>query len=263
MTSTALTLASILLFWFFVSFFTRSTNYQKFATDTLFWSVVAGFLVARIMFVIALWEVYQKDWVSAFDIRDGGFNQQIGWFTGIMLLVIRSRAQRNLATTYLKSAVITGVVVFPLFVVNVLMNNQTAGKGIDVSNFEGEPETLNLQLGKPVIINFWASWCPPCRREMPILQDAQQQHRDMKFIFVNQSEAPAVARAFLSKQNIEIKNVYYDFSGRSAKELGAYGLPTTLFYNSEGKLINSHMGELSEASLQHYLQPFLEDNNET
>ena len=85
----------------------------------------------------------------------------------------------------------------------------------------------------------------------------------MQFIFVNQSEAPAVARAFLSKQNIEIKNVYYDFSGRSAKELGAYGLPTTLFYNSEGKLINSHMGELSEASLQHYLQPFLEDNNET
>ncbi|WP_338519680.1 hypothetical protein [Alteromonas gracilis] len=45
---------------------------QTFTTETLFYSVVTGFLAARIAFVIALWEVYQTDWLSAFDIRDGG-----------------------------------------------------------------------------------------------------------------------------------------------------------------------------------------------
>ena len=51
------------------------------------------------------------------------------------------------------------------------------------------------------------------------------------------------------------KNTYFDFTGSTAKELGAFGLPTTLFFNAGGKLVDSHMGELSEASLQYYLDP--------
>jgi len=259
-TSTALLLASILLFWFLVSFFTKSTGNQKFATDTLFLCLIVGFVIARMIFVLAMWEIYQKDWISAFDIRDGGLNHPLGWFTGSLLLIIRVQGDRKLAFVYVKSALITGMMIFPLFVLNTLINNQNAVKSMELVTAQGENLTLSLRSGKPLIINFWASWCPPCRREMPILQDAQQKYEDFEFIFVNQGEAPTKARQFLKGNSIELHNMYYDLAGRSASQLGAYGLPTTLFYNSEGKLINSHMGELSEATLHHYLQP-LTDNS--
>nr|WP_269468693.1 TlpA disulfide reductase family protein [Alteromonas sp. ASW11-130] len=262
MTSTALLFASILLFWFLVSFFTKSSEYQKIATDTVFFCLVSGFVVARVTFVITMWEIYQKDWIAAFDIRDGGFNHYLGWFTGIMLLVFKTRRQHKVASVYFKSAVITGLVIFPLFVVNTLMKQQIAFNDIEVANAKGESQSLSLQTGKPLIINFWASWCPPCRREMPILESAQQQYKNVTFIFVNQGEAPTQAHQFLEVNSIELDNAYFDFTGKTAKELGAYGLPTTLFFNSEGKLIDSHMGELSEASLQHYMQPLIDDSNQ-
>lgn len=257
MTSTALVLASILIFWGLVSYFTKSTQYRKFATDTLFLSLIAGFTVARVSFVITFWEIYQKSWLTAFDIRDGGFNSYAGWLTGAMILFVRARGHRKLTTTYFKAALISAAIIFPLFTLNTLVGTQYNSSQIKVVNAKGDPRVLNLQTGKPLILNFWASWCPPCRREMPIFQNAQEKHKELEFIFINQQEAPKTAQHFLTENNIQLDNIYFDFSGSTAQQLGAYGLPTTLFFNHEGKLINSHMGGLSEASLQHYLKPFL------
>lgn len=86
-----------------------------------------------------------------------------------------------------------------------------------------------------------------------MLEYAQSQRRDVTFIFINQTESPTTARKFLQQQGIELDNVYFDISGRAAQKVGAYGLPTTLFFNADGSLSDSHMGELSEASLQSYL----------
>ncbi len=261
MTSTALVFVSIFLLWIFVNFLTKSATYNKLATDTLFWGVVIGFLTSRITFVIALWGVYQADWLTVFDIRDGGFNQSVGWFAGLTFIMIRARGNRKLMSAYLKSALFTGVLIFPLFVINTLINNQTEVTRVEVVTAQGKPHSVNTQTGKPLIVNFWASWCPPCRREMPILQDAQQKHTDMQFVFINQKESPEKARRFLETQQITIKNSYFDFSGKSAAQLGAYGLPTTLFFNADGELVESHMGELSAATLQHYLAPLTNDNS--
>ena len=159
----------------------------------MFLCLIVGFVIARMIFVLAMWEIYQKDWISAFDIRDGGLNHPLGWFTGSLLLIIRVQGDRKLAFVYVKSALITGMMIFPLFVLNTLINNQNAVKSMELVTAQGENLTLSLRTGKPLIINFWASWCPPCRREMPILQDAQQKYEDFEFIFVNQGEAPTLS----------------------------------------------------------------------
>ena len=261
MTSTALVLVSIFLFWIFVSFLTKSAAHNKRAIDILFWGIVIGFLASRITFVIALWDVYQADWFAVFDIRDGGFNQTVGWFAGLVFIMIRARGNRKLMSAYLKSALFTGVIIFPLFLFITLTSSQHSVTNVDVVTAQGKPHVVNTQMGKPLIINFWASWCPPCRREMPILQDAQQKYDAIQFVFINQKESPEKARQFLESQQITIKNSYFDYSGKTSAQLGAYGLPTTLFFSADGELVDSHMGELSQATLQHYLAPLLNDLN--
>lgn len=259
MTSTALVLVSIILFWIIVNFLTKSATYNKLATDTLFWGVVIGFLASRITFVIALWDVYQADWLTVFDIRDGGFNESVGWLAGVTFIIIRTHGNRKLVSAYLKSALFTGVIIFPLFVFYTLVSNQSAVTHVEVTTAEGNSHSVSTQTGKPLVLNFWASWCPPCRREMLILQLAQQKYKNIQFVFINQQESPRKANRFLKTQRLHIQNSYFDLSGNSATQLGAYGLPTTLFFNAEGELIDSHMGELSEATLQHYLTPLIHD----
>jgi hypothetical protein len=59
---------------------------------------------------------------------------------------------------------------------------------------------------------------------------------------------------FITAQQLDLKNVLFDQHSNVSRESGAAGLPTTIFYNREGKLVTSHMGELSHASLQYYIQ---------
>ena len=257
MTSTALIIAGVIIFWSLVGYLARASKQKNEVTDTLFWSIAAGLVVARLIFVIDLWEIYQKDWLSVLNIRDGGFNSYSGWFAGLTVLLVRAKKHRQLMSFYLKSGAITAAALFPLVVIQTLYNTSPSPLNINAQTSSGEYQSLELNIGKPVVINFWASWCPPCRREMPVLARAQQTQSDVKFIFINQSEAPTKAERFLMSQGVDLENTYFDFAGNISKSFGAYGLPTTLFFNAKGELVDRHMGELSEASLQHYLRPLL------
>lgn len=106
------------------------------------------------------------------------------------------------------------------------------------------------------MINLWATWCPPCRREMPVLERAQHQRPDVTFLFVNQAESMQSVSTFLATQGLTLDNVLFDASGRLGQAVGSMALPTTLFYRADGRLINSHLGELSQASLARAMEPF-------
>ncbi|WP_155718381.1 TlpA family protein disulfide reductase, partial [Pseudomonas fluorescens] len=115
--------------------------------------------------------------------------------------------------------------------------------------------------GGPLVINLWATWCPPCRREMPVLENAQRMRPDVTFLFVNQAESMQSVSTYLATQGLNLDNVLFDASGRLGQAVGSMALPTTLFYQADGRLINSHLGELSEASLARAMEPF--DNTTT
>lgn len=59
---------------------------------------------------------------------------------------------------------------------------------VQLLNLQQQPIKLTKYLGKPTVINLWASWCPPCRREMPVLSEAQKKYPNVKLIFINQNE---------------------------------------------------------------------------
>jgi hypothetical protein len=106
------------------------------------------------------------------------------------------------------------------------------------------------------VINLWATWCPPCRREMPVLQNAQHEHQNVTFLFVNQGESMQSVSTFLETQGLNLSNVLFDSGGQLAQKVGSMALPTTLFYSADGRLLGSHLGELSKASLARAMEPF-------
>ena len=119
-----------------------------------------------------------------------------------------------------------------------------------VTLLSGEATDLaKLADGKPMIVNLWASWCPPCRREMPLLAAAQQRETGVSFVFANQGESAATVQRYLSASQLHLDNVMLDRDARLGFVAGSMALPITLFYDANGQLIGSRRGELSAAAL--------------
>ena len=104
--------------------------------------------------------------------------------------------------------------------------------------------------GRPAVVNLWASWCGPCRVEMPVFAQAQQRHADVRFLFVNQGESAAVVQAYLQREGLALREVWLDPGRRLGPAVGSNGLPTTLFFDAEGRRVHAHFGVLNAAALQ-------------
>lgn len=213
---------------------------------------------ARIGFVVRYFEHYENDWLGMIDIRDGGFDMVTGLVVALAfsawLMWRRASIRRALGT-----AVVAGVVTWGFTTGAIaLINQQTSGlPDVALTDMQERPVTLeNIAEGQPMVVNLWATWCPPCIREMPVLEQAQQRYPQIRFVFANQGEHPETINRFLDEQALELANSLSDRAGELGRVVGSHGLPTTLFYNAEGELVDSHMGELSQASLARNLERF-------
>ncbi|HKJ72087.1 MAG TPA: TlpA disulfide reductase family protein [Gammaproteobacteria bacterium] len=103
--------------------------------------------------------------------------------------------------------------------------------------------------GRPAVVNLWASWCPPCRREMPRLAQAAEAHPGVSFAYVNQGEERAAVAAFADRFGLRRGRVFLDPGRRLAERFGTVGLPATLFFDRSGRLLAAHVGEISRAAL--------------
>src|SRR5262249_45340807 len=102
---------------------------------------------------------------------------------------------------------------------------------------------------RPTVLNLWASWCPPCRHEMPMLRAAQANHPDINFVFVNQGESAQQVRRYLAEQDLTMSNLLLDPQSRTAAALGQIAFPTTYLFDAAGRLIDVRVGELSAGTL--------------
>jgi len=121
---------------------------------------------------------------------------------------------------------------------------------IVLADVQGAPVPLSAHAGKPLVVNLWASWCGPCRREMPTLARAQAEHPRIGFVFANQGEDAAEVAAYLRGEALAPGNILLDPGSELMRLTGARALPTTLFFDADGRLRAAHMGELSRATLE-------------
>ena len=223
--------------------------------------LVAAVLVARIAFVSLWFDTYRSTPWSMLDIRDGGFTHWAGLMAA--LLVAFWRAWRRPALRKpLAFGLAAGAVAWGgLFGAIRLMGNTTMPQA-SVTTLAGEQTTLvALAQGEPMVVNLWASWCPPCRREMPVLAAAQKQETAVRFVFVNQGEDGTKVQHYLTGTGFDLANVVVDPGTALGREVGSGALPTTLFYNASGRLVDIHLGPLSAASLASKLDRFRSPSN--
>ncbi|MFZ6646118.1 prolipoprotein diacylglyceryl transferase family protein [Undibacterium sp. TJN25] len=228
--------------------------------DLLLGMTLAGLVVARIVFVAIWFPLYLASPLSMLDIRDGGFHMWAGVVTGLAFGAWRCWKRQELVaplTAGLLAAFVVGDMAGASHI--SAMSKEADLPAYNLNTLDGKPTTLaKLAHGKPVIVNLWASWCPPCRREMPALAEAQRRHKDMVFIFVNQDTDVAAAKQFISDTHLVIDNVVLDPAGQIPQAVGSSALPTTLFYDGGKHMVDLHIGGFSIASFSDALDKFTE-----
>jgi thiol-disulfide isomerase/thioredoxin len=103
-------------------------------------------------------------------------------------------------------------------------------------------------LGGPAVLNVWATWCAPCRQELPAFQEVATSRPDVRFIGVNSVET-GDARQFLDDLGITYEQ-FVDDRGRLAEEIGAAALPATVVVDADGDVVTAHVGPMSVADLE-------------
>lgn len=130
----------------------------------------------------------------------------------------------------------------------------SAAPDFTVYDLDGNAHKLSDFQGKPVILNFWASWCSPCKSEMPDIESAYQKYgEEIHFLIVNLTdgsrETTATASAYITEQGYTFP-VYYDTDSDAAYTYGVSGIPITYFIDAEGYFVAYYQSAMSADILQ-------------
>lgn len=126
-------------------------------------------------------------------------------------------------------------------------------KDFTLHNVSGQPITISHMKGKPLVVNFWATWCAPCREEMPLLEQAAFDHKnELNIIGVNFGEKQDLVQSFVNENKITF-HVVLDETGSVADEYFVRNYPMTFFFDKNGILQAQHIGQLNQEILDRYL----------
>ena len=125
---------------------------------------------------------------------------------------------------------------------------------VTILDASGKEVQLQSLVGKPIILNFWASWCPPCKQEMPDFEAAYKKYgTDIQFMMVNMTdggrETITTAEKYIASQGYSFP-VYFDTKQEAAIEYGVSAIPTTYFINAQGHIIAYAAGAITAQHLE-------------
>lgn len=246
-------LASLLVAWALGRWLGRRQGADP--GDALWGAFWAGALLARIAFIVEYRSAYLAEPLSMLDIRDGGWNPVAGLLGAWLYALVRARRRAPQAWPALRSALMAGTAVFVagLGALSALPDTDRHLPALTVRSLQGAEVDLRTFQGKPTVINLWATWCPPCVREMPVLAAAQRQSPDVNVVFLNQGEAADQVRAWLRSRGLGLDNALIDETRAAGAVFEQKAFPTTLFFDADGRLVGTRIGELSAATLQERL----------
>lgn len=232
-----------------------SADQKDLAERTVWQAVLLSLIAARVAHIGLNLQAYLDHPWSIIDIRDGGWSAPaalavgLGWM-GFQLLR-KPLPRRAVITGALIGIGIWGVAKTGLWWSDSQANRQSIPVVLVTNPLTNEVKPLDeIARGKPTIVNLWATWCGPCRIEMPLLAKSQAENPDVRYVFLNEAETAATISQFLRKEQLHLENVWIDIQRQFGLAVGSHGLPTTLFYDKTGRRVDSHFGIISPAALR-------------
>ena len=243
----------------------------KWTSTTAEISALAGLVGARLVFVVLHWEFYQDAPWTMLYLWQPGYNMWAGTLLGLMIAIWRIAGQVDRQRLGYLKALSAGYglglsLLLSIFLLLTLAQRPgVLGPGDVVPDFtmetlEGQQVGFSSLSGRAVVLNFWATWCPPCRREMPLLDAVQKEYADRGLVIVgiNLSESKRQILNYLDRAAVNYP-IWVDASQQwvgavSSRELfyrfSGVGLPTTIFVDGTGQIREIYVGELNRAKLQ-------------
>ena len=145
----------------------------------------------------------------------------------------------------------------------VLSDNPTAD--FSVLDEEGNMVSLSEYFGTPIVVNAWATWCPPCRAELPYFDASAEKYQDqIQFMMIDLTDGSTdtgeSATAFIREENGYSFPLFFDVDFSAAEAYQINAIPVTLFIRADGSLLHQQIGAMDEATLEAYIQQLLADN---
>lgn len=225
-------------------------------SDVLLDMVLVAVPTGRAAFVALWFYAYQDDPWSIFDIRDGGIELWSAAVSAALMAAWRIR-QRPALKRPLAAGLSAGLISWAV-VLFIGVNVAPAAKGVPaltLTALDGTPAPLApASKGRGMVVNLWATWCPPCQREMPVLARAQKNHPDIEFAFVNEGESLDVVRRYLRMVPFHLEHVLVDSGNLLSEAIDSSALPTTIIYGPDSRMAFSAQGQISEAALAMQLE---------
>jgi thiol-disulfide isomerase/thioredoxin len=124
----------------------------------------------------------------------------------------------------------------------------------ELNTLDGQQIKLSDFKGRPVLVNFWATWCDPCKEEMPLFEQVYSTNNvNLMVIGVNAQEDPAIVKPFVEQYRLTFP-IAMDRNGDVEKLYAVRGYPTTFFIDANGVLQAQHIGQLNDNLLKNYLK---------
>lgn len=165
------------------------------------------------------------------------------------------KKKSNMLLTVVIGVIFVALVSLTLVKLNDAHAAKVAEKGQMAPDFtltspSGKQVTLSQFRGKPVVLNFWATWCPPCKLEMPTIEKLSQEAAAKGFVLltVNQEEDGGTVQNFLQQNKYDFP-VVLDTSGQVSQTYQVSGIPTSVFIDAKGIIRDIHTGTMPEEQL--------------
>jgi thiol-disulfide isomerase/thioredoxin len=212
------------------------------------WVLLGGIVAARLGHVAIHWRSFAAEPLRTLALWEGGFYWPPAAFAILLtvFLVLKTARQRLWSLLPLALALVVWNTAWQL-------TGGAQAIALPAKSFPtlaGQEQMLDGKTGKPMVINLWATWCPPCRREMPMMAQVAASSQAVDFVFANQGEGREAILRYLSREKIELETILLDQFIDLSRHYGAPGLPATLFIGADGVLQHAHLGEISREILQ-------------
>lgn len=207
--------------------------------------VLWGLVGARLGHVAEFPEVFLAEPWTVFAVWQGGFSP-IGAALAVAVVTVLS-LRRGLRLVPAFGALWLGVVLWLALILDVSDRPPVPAPELQLAMLEGGVFDFANRPAQPLIVNLWATWCPPCRRELPMLAEMAETHPEVAFLLASQGEDAETVRRHLVRSSISAAHVALDPDGALARHYGTIGLPVTLFLDADGVLEHIHVGEISRA----------------